>query len=157
MTAQFRARLEALRTDGLTLAAIAAVLSREFDHHYSRNSVAGVVHRLGLPPLPKAPRATKRPPAPQAKRRHPLRCDPVQAAVRFAAALNAAAPRQQGPDDSTIPQAQRLTLMELRAGRCRWPVGDPRKAGFFFCGSAAHEGPYCTHHRARSRAEGGAL
>jgi GcrA cell cycle regulator len=158
MTAHFRMRLEALRTDGMPLSAIAAVLSSEFNHRYSRGAVAGIIHRLGLPKLSKQAKAPKRPPAPQAARRNPFRAGPVQAALKFAATIEAAVQPPAGEDrDRAIPQAQRLTLLQLKSGRCRWPVGDPRASDFFFCGGAtAEEGPYCSHHWARSRADGGA-
>ena len=39
------------------------------------------------------------------------------------------------------------SLLELEAGECRWPVGDPRQDGFHFCGEPAEPGrPYCTQH-----------
>lgn len=44
-----------------------------------------------------------------------------------------------------------MTMMELRAHHCRWPIGDPRDPNFSFCGELrADEGPYCTEHRARA-------
>ena len=30
-------------------------------------------------------------------------------------------------------RAQRCSLLQLNARTCRWPVGDPARAGFFFC------------------------
>lgn len=39
------------------------------------------------------------------------------------------------------------TLLELEAGECRWPVGDPRQDGFHFCGAQQVLGrPYCIQH-----------
>lgn len=39
------------------------------------------------------------------------------------------------------------TLLELEAGDCRWPVGDPRQDGFHFCGAPQMVGrPYCVAH-----------
>jgi len=39
------------------------------------------------------------------------------------------------------------TLLELEAGDCRWPVGDPRHDGFHFCGAPQVLGrPYCITH-----------
>ncbi|MGD9805121.1 MAG: GcrA family cell cycle regulator [Hyphomicrobiaceae bacterium] len=39
------------------------------------------------------------------------------------------------------------TLLELEAGDCRWPVGDPRHDGFHFCGAPQMLGrPYCITH-----------
>ena len=40
-----------------------------------------------------------------------------------------------------------LTLMELRSDTCRWPVGDPTKPDFRFCGAVAPiDKPYCVCH-----------
>lgn len=43
---------------------------------------------------------------------------------------------------------QGISLMELPhapTGRCRWPLGDPLKPGFSFCGKRC-EGTYCRGH-----------
>jgi GcrA cell cycle regulator len=53
--------------------------------------------------------------------------------------------------DADIPLAQRRPLVDLSRGMCRWPVGDPERPGFFFCGGPCHdERPYCTDHCARA-------
>ena len=45
------------------------------------------------------------------------------------------------------PVSKRVTIMELREGTCRWPLGDPAHAGFSYCGAQAVTGlPYCAHH-----------
>lgn len=39
------------------------------------------------------------------------------------------------------------SLLDLESGECRWPVGDPRKEGFHFCGAQQVMGrPYCIEH-----------
>ena len=35
--------------------------------------------------------------------------------------------------DNVIPIGQRRTLLELTEQTCRWPIGDPGSADFFFC------------------------
>jgi GcrA cell cycle regulator len=46
-----------------------------------------------------------------------------------------------------IPQEQRKTLLQLNEHTCRWPVGDPGSAEFYFCGGdATNEMPYCGYH-----------
>ncbi|MFV0295798.1 MAG: GcrA family cell cycle regulator [Hyphomicrobiaceae bacterium] len=43
------------------------------------------------------------------------------------------------------------SLLELEANECRWPIGDPRKPGFHFCGAKQMAGrPYCIEHWALS-------
>ncbi|ACF01879.1 GcrA cell cycle regulator [Rhodopseudomonas palustris TIE-1] len=60
------------------------------------------------------------------------------------AAARAAAP---SIDDEQIPTNQRAQLMDLDASRCHWPIGDPLKPDFFYCGGKAWSGlPYCAGH-----------
>lgn len=40
-----------------------------------------------------------------------------------------------------------ISLVDLKAGECRWPLGDPREEDFGFCGHGAVVGlPYCPEH-----------
>jgi hypothetical protein len=39
-----------------------------------------------------------------------------------------------------------LTIVDLTASTCRWPIGDPRNLGTFrYCGETTHSGP-CKRH-----------
>ena len=39
------------------------------------------------------------------------------------------------------------TIENIEAHDCRWPIGDPREAGFHFCGAQQVAGrPYCIEH-----------
>ncbi len=50
-------------------------------------------------------------------------------------------------EDHNIPQEQRRTLLELTDETCRWPVGEPGSAQFFFCGAEpVPHMPYCAGH-----------
>lgn len=43
------------------------------------------------------------------------------------------------------------TILTVRYGECRWPLGDPRSLTFSLCGCKAKEGaPYCDEHHARA-------
>ena len=43
--------------------------------------------------------------------------------------------------------AKKLTLMELTARTCKWPIGDPATEDFWFCGLPSVAGkPYCEAH-----------
>jgi len=57
-------------------------------------------------------------------------------------------------DDLAIPSEQRRQLMDLDAHCCRWPVGDPRDEGFFYCGAPEADiyagRPYCKAHTWRA-------
>jgi GcrA cell cycle regulator len=50
-------------------------------------------------------------------------------------------------DEAVVPRLEGVTIMELREGVCRWPLGDPTSPDFRYCGARAVEGlPYCSHH-----------
>ena len=91
----------------------------------TRNAVLGKVHRLGLSgrAAPASP-GTRRP-----RRRAP-------AAQSWPAAAEAA------PIDGTAD------IVSVGAHACRWPLGDPRAAGFSLCGRRAERGAYCAAHGA---------
>lgn len=131
----------------------------------TRNAVIGKVHRLGLPGRAttsrarpprrhyqraaasspgRAPAKPKRPQAPKKDRGFELA--PLADAAVLAAIDGVA------PDDFGI---DRRPLAELEREDCHWPIGDPRKEDFGFCGAAALLGrPYCEKHAARAfRAE----
>lgn len=53
--------------------------------------------------------------------------------------------------DFAIPVAQRKSLLELTETSCRWPVGEPSAAEFFFCAAPTIAcGPYCQGHTSRA-------
>lgn len=95
----------------------------------TRNVIAGRLRRLGLfigrpAPKPKAPKP------PKVAKSKPILviAEPVYA-------------------DHEIPQSQRRSVMELNRHTCKWPIGDPRSGGFFFCGGKPLDGqPYCKQH-----------
>jgi GcrA cell cycle regulator len=53
--------------------------------------------------------------------------------------------------DADVPHWQRCSFLDLSSSTCRWPVGDPARPDFFFCGAAPLEGkPYCGAHWTRA-------
>lgn len=51
------------------------------------------------------------------------------------------------PVAEVVHIAERVTIMDLRDGMCRWPIGDPTSPEFRFCGASAYTGvPYCEYH-----------
>lgn len=139
--------LKKLWAHGLSCSQIAGRLG-----YVSRNAVIGKVTRLGLPgrattvrqKVRRAPnafggalngkrsaRAAPRPPG-----------NPVVRAV-FAAT----GPVDVTPEESVIPLTERKTVATIGANDCRWPIGDPQRSDFHFCGKGAVPGiPYCEHH-----------
>ncbi len=141
--------LKKLWADGLSASQIAAEIGG-----VTRNAVIGKVHRLGLSGRAKAPaaasavrqaaprkaassgghRTVPRSPAPSQAR--PVIEFPVQTEIADIVS-----------EDVIVPFSERVTIMELKEGMCRWPMGDPTKAEFRFCGAKCGIGtPYCTHH-----------
>ena len=101
----------------------------------TKNAVVGKSHRLGLKPRP----------------------SPI-ASRSTGNAVGARAMSRSKPQEP-----RRISdVIDLMAGMCRWPSGDPGEADFHFCGRPAAAGkPYCAEHwrrglcqpLARSRAQ----
>ncbi|MBH0238536.1 GcrA family cell cycle regulator [Methylobrevis albus] len=139
-------RLKTLWMEGHSASQIAAELGG-----VTRNAVIGKVHRLGLSgrakPQPQAARPRKaREPS------HPMR--PVAPITIGNLAVKAepmaeAAP-EVAPAPAPVPEVvpfERATILTLTEQTCKWPIGDPSRADFFFCGRKSESGvPYCTYH-----------
>ena len=138
--------LKKLWSDGLSASQIAAEIG-----NVTRNAVIGKVHRLGLSGRGKAkaasPQRSKkpaRPPSAPAPIAQPLARSGVAVAPAPLALDAAPSPLI---DDVVVPMSERVTIMDLRESMCRWPMGDPTKPEFRFCGARSVTGlPYCTHH-----------
>lgn len=57
-------------------------------------------------------------------------------------------PVARGRTDLTlVGESPMLSIQDLQENTCRWPVGDPLKDDFHFCGRSALEAqPYCEYH-----------
>jgi GcrA cell cycle regulator len=131
--------LKKLWSEGLSASQIAAELGG-----ITRNAVIGKVHRLGLSGRAKSPStAAPRPRKPRSSGM--IRVS--RPAIRGNTALAYEYEVEPEPELLEIPMEQRKTLLQLNEHTCRWPVGDPGAADFFFCGGAtANELPYCSYH-----------
>lgn len=149
-------RLRVLWHQGLSCSQVADKLNLQFGTSFTRNSVIGKIHRLGdelsrvarVSAVYEPEEKTKvpRPKRTQMKRKRP-KWNPEAAELE-----STAQPYVESTpmSDLEIPLEQRKTLMELTSGDCRWPVGDPCTADFFFCGGQRKNGlPYCAGHCAR--------
>lgn len=130
-------------TAGLTCSQIAAEIG------VTRNAVIGKIHRLGLST---GGRPGRRPGA-LAQRMSTVPSQAPRRQTRIARIFRAIA--EAGPTVVPFPaeievpaaNAPRCSLIELASGRCRWPLGDPGKADFGFCGCDAIAGfSYCAGH-----------
>lgn len=132
---------------------IAAALEERFGRPFSRNAVIGRAHRLGLQGqgAPSGGFWTAKEKKPKA---------PKEKTVKAAAAALIARPPPAafdmadgnfmaiGAEPVTIPVSDRIGVMELRGGMCRWPIGDPLTDDFTFCGEACDIArSYCAGHR----------
>ena len=144
--------LKKLWTDGLSASQIAAELG-----NVTRNAVIGKVHRLGLSgrakdAKPVASTAAARPRKATRAPSAPAPLPPQPHTNNVVIAPIALQPVTQEPsvyveDDLAVPVSERVTIMDLRESMCRWPMGDPTKPEFRFCGARSITGlPYCTHH-----------
>jgi GcrA cell cycle regulator len=136
--------LKKLWMDGHSATQIAAELGE-----ITRNAVIGKVHRLGLSGRAKSPPSAVPRPRKQRSASHMLRV--ARLCVRGTSALAKAYELDDEPQpallDDVIPVGQRRNLIELGKHTCRWPIGDPDSADFFFCGGPTTTSlPYCPHH-----------
>ena len=141
--------LKKLWSDGLSASQIAAELG-----NVTRNAVIGKVHRLGLSgrAKDKAAPAAQRPRKPARTPSAPAPIMPAERGNVLVAPVPPVAVIEETPeavvdDEVAIPMSERVTIMDLRESMCRWPMGDPTKPEFRFCGARSITGlPYCTHH-----------
>lgn len=139
--------LSKLWSEGLSASQIAAQLGGGV----TRNAVIGKVHRLGLSGRAKAGAAGNAAARPVAKPRpapvgavpgDPARPAPLEPIARPPVSVD-----HRWSEDAAIPDSQRVSILELRDSMCRWPLGDPAKPDFGFCGARSATGmPYCGHH-----------
>jgi GcrA cell cycle regulator len=135
-------------SEGLSASQIAAALGGGV----TRNAVIGKVHRLGLSGRARAGApAQPRPPKPTRAPTHPIAMsDPMRPNSGFSSVAKPKveeAPVPAWASAVELPVSQRVTILELRDSMCRWPLGDPARPEFGFCGQRAATGlPYCGAH-----------
>ncbi len=107
----------------------------------TRNSVIGKVHRLDL--------ATRLSTISARKERPPRGPRANNGAFRKSRAkpLHIVRVKPPRPQEVPPPHARMISLMELTALDCKWPIGHPKEPGFGFCGAWRFgNGVYCDHH-----------
>lgn len=115
--------------------ASASAIARALGTGRSRNAVLGRVHRMGLLDRPAVAARSRTP--------RPRPCVPVppraQALAPFAPVLE--------EDPLTLADGGHVTILNISDRMCRWPIGDPSKTDFHFCGhSPKTDSPYCEAH-----------
>ena len=130
----------------ITFGVIADRINAAFGTNFSRNAVAGQLHKLRAAtrggetrrrrPAKEEPEPEPAPePAPRLIQRPP--CPPPATAKAPEPAPSIAQPGQRAP----------VTLLERELWQCRWPVNDGNP--YLFCGARKgdHDPVYCRHHR----------
>lgn len=163
-------RVETLKTlwaEGQSASQIAKVLGG-----ITRNAVIGKVHRLGLasrtaakPEPAKAAKAapaaktkakaktTKAKAAPKAAEKPVAKEKPKPIPTHKPPVVTSTFPHPPAPSEPLVDlvevdaAAKKLSLLELNERTCKWPIGDPSKGEFYFCGHTVAPGkPYCSSH-----------
>lgn len=139
--------LKKLWADDLSCSQIAAELGG-----ITRNAVIGKITRLGLQRRARV-RST---PRPRIRKPHIERAIRIHDRRVFGPPLvetvnlvEVVMPEDIEIVDNIIPVGQRRTLLQLTEETCRWPIGDPGSADFFFCGGTSDNiqgRPYCGYH-----------
>lgn len=103
----------------------AAEIAQQLGGGITRNAVIGKAHRLGL-----------------SGRISPISTKKIEKSHHIPAAAQALLSEPVVEKSATA-----ISMLELTESTCRWPLGDPKKAGFHFCGARPVPGlPYCGHH-----------
>lgn len=145
-------QLKKLWSEGLSASQIASELGG-----VTRNAVIGKVHRLGLSGRAKAkPASVARPRTKTIVKQAPMRSSGggssgggvVRGNLAVAEILDVELVVQPKPRENVvIPMSRRISIMELREGVCRWPMGDPLQPDFAYCGADSTIGKtYCEAH-----------
>lgn len=131
----------------------AAQISKALDAGITRNAVIGKAYRLGWsgnakPAGKAAPEPAAAKPRKQTIRKPPR---PVERhfAMGFGARFQSPVPLPATPvsEPPKPPVARMVSLMDLKFGDCRFPLGDPRHADFGYCGAKAlPRRSYCEWH-----------
>ncbi len=131
----------------------------------TRNVVIGQATRHGIPFTMQAqrPKSNRPPRVPRKPGSPPRQQNPVHIVRSIVTGVYASAdPNKPRPEhtepealkqfNDAIPKRQRKGLGELGFKQCCWPVGNPGRPGFFFCGGKTAAGSrYCMTHAAAAR------
>jgi GcrA cell cycle regulator len=106
----------------------------------TRNAVIGKVHRLGL-----SGRATPTRPLRGCESEAHVEDAPEVAYARSEIEKLIVEPEFIAP--AVLASGDMATVATLKGNMCKWPIGDPAKDDFHFCGQSAPTGkPYCAYH-----------
>ncbi|MFQ5561936.1 MAG: GcrA family cell cycle regulator [Parvularculaceae bacterium] len=126
--------LKKLWAEGLSASQIAGKMGG-----VTRNAVIGKVHRLGL-----SGRAT---PAKPSRGRTVERSADTSASYKPAPAVKSVFPEPEFIKPVVLDSGDMTTVSTLKNNMCKWPIGDPARDDFHFCGQSTAAGKsYCAYH-----------
>ncbi len=97
----------------------ASQIAEKLGDGITRNAVIGKAHRLKLPSRPS-----------------PVKAEPVKKA-----------PPPPPEKKEEVVETKKTSLLDLTEQTCKWPIGHPGDANFYFCGKPSRPGvPYCPDH-----------
>lgn len=127
--------LKKLWSEGLSASQIAGRLGG-----VTRNAVIGKVHRLGL-----SGRAA--PAKPQRGRSYEREAEEMEIHPRREPVLKPILPEPEFSAPLVLDTGDRTTVATLKNNMCKWPIGDPARDDFHFCGQSTSSGKsYCAYH-----------
>lgn len=107
----------------------------------TRNAVIGKVHRLGL-----SGRATPAKPQRGCDSDYEVEDQPA-ASFTARTEIDTLISEPEFVAPAVLSSGDMATVATLKGNMCKWPIGDPAKDDFHFCGQSAPTGkPYCTYH-----------
>ena len=131
--------LKELWAEGHTAANCMDKINEATNGTYSENAVIGKVNRLGLEREPNEKKA--HPWGRSGKRGKKNSKISKEVIDLFTADANG---------KNHVPNMRPCGVLELTEDKCKYPIGDPRSNGFFFCGALPASGVhYCAAHAAR--------
>ena len=142
-------RLIELWNDGKSALQISARFAVEFPNFpRSRNSVISQVRRLRKFGVKMRGPNANNPMGRRSRKRKPAARARAKVSVPKASAPKVeTAPPRVLKELPPVPVRERKTIETLGPLDCRWPIGDPLKKDFHFCGRGRTPGqPYCEHH-----------
>lgn len=144
-------RLRDLWSGILSATEIAALFTSE-GFPMTRSAVLGKVHRLrlGLRDMSKAEGSERKPDDTwRTRKRVSKKTKPKNPTFGTRGKFQSPKPLPATPikEPPPPPVARMVSLLDLKHGDCKFPLGDPRNPDFGFCGAKRHAGlPYCEYH-----------
>lgn len=144
------AQLTRLWRAGIPVRRIAIEMSEMFGRFTTHNACVARAHRIDLGPHPAGPYGRTQPRCKSSKARAASRRKLADVKIKVKSLEQPSLPATQ------VEDVARIQLVDLSPGQCHFPIGDPRKPGFGYCGceTGSRTLDYCSGHYARMYVSG---